>query len=198
MPRQRSASRFGAVYIRVLPRMQKSHRECARRACKRSGTTTALTLSSRGHLPRLVMSEGIASRSLAESSGSGAADLKARRDGGPSIQAHGTCPAGGARWHHAGQHGPEDLACDLYVCLKRQLRQDDPRCQRRFGTHGCRGHTAPRGWWPSVGQCRNIYRPASPGRADGRWRGRMLRLPAQASAEVRRRLVDHHHSAAKD
>jgi hypothetical protein len=31
--RQRSASRSGAVYIRVLPRMQKSHREFAGRAC---------------------------------------------------------------------------------------------------------------------------------------------------------------------
>src|SRR5450755_542680 len=28
--------------------------------------------------------------------------------------------------------------------------------------------------------------------------GRMLRLPGRAPAEARRRLVDHHHSAAKD
>lgn len=71
------------------------------------------------------------------------------------------------------------------------------RSSMAVGIHGCRGHTALRGWWPSVGQCRKVRRPASPGRAEGRWRGPDLRLPAGASAEARRRRVDHH-SAAKD
>ena len=45
------------------------------------------------------------------------------------------------------------------------------RSSMAVGIHGCRGHTALRGWWPSVGQCRKVRRPASPGRAEGRWRG---------------------------
>lgn len=112
-------------------------------------------MGSGGTWPDWSWSEGTASRSLTGSSGSGAADLQTRRDGGPSLQAHGTCPAGGARWHHAGQRGPGRPRFLIFTWVPK-----GSVTTRRFsmapGIHGCRGHTALRGWWPSVGQCRKV------------------------------------------
>ena len=117
MLRQRSASRSGAVYIRVLPRMQKSHRGWAWRACKCSGTTTALALSSGGHLARLVMVRG--NREPVPDRKLGFRERPISKHAVTAALLYGpTAPV--PPWVPVGimqaNVVPEDLAFDLYLC----------------------------------------------------------------------------------
>jgi hypothetical protein len=176
--------------------MQKSHREWAWRACKCSGTTTVLALSSGGHLARLVMVRG--NREPVPDRKLGFRERPISKHAVTAALLYGpTAPV--PPWVPAGimqaNVVPEDLAFDLTCVPKASVTTR--RSSMAVGIHGCRGHTALRGWWPSGGPVPQ-GRPPGVSRTCRRPLARPdLRLPAWASAEARRRLVDHH-SAAKD